>query len=166
MTMVFYSRAFYCALFLFCLNACSSPRCRQWEIQEALVEDPCFYSARMTLAPESETCHLELEIDRSRTGLRLYLNVLLLQVPPCPDDPNKAALTLLLEDGESMIVFPYILAGGQRLLFSPEVTLYLIDLLLDGQSFTIQLGRQRSTIILTNFQTSYDQLMHIPIVEE
>lgn len=156
------------AIFVLCLvllTSCSTP-CRQWILCEIGGEDPCFNSGRLILEPDSTICHLELELDRSQSGIRMYVNLLLLQAPPLPEDPQKTALSILFEDGESLIVYPYLLTGGQRLLLPPDVADFLIATLLEGRPFTIQIGRQNLSVIIDQFEPLYQRLLAIPISEK
>jgi hypothetical protein len=158
MKMNLWDRAFTLALLTFSLISCSSPICRQWDIREISADDSCFNSFRMTLSPESDACHLEVEIDGTPADIRMYINLFLLTVPPCENDPLRTSVSCLLNNGESFIIYPYILSGGQRLLLPLEVSNYLIQLLLEGETFTFQIGRQKTLVILENFQPSYENL--------
>ncbi len=153
-------------LVLFCLIACASPTCRQWVLEDLTDIDPCFNSGRMVLYPESTICYLELELDRSRTGLRMYINILLFQAPPYPLDPNLAEVNILIEGEERMTIYPHVLNGGQRLLLPSDISAYFIKLLLADCSFKIQIGRQETEIVPTNFKNLYKKILNIPIAEE
>lgn len=163
MVIFFYRAALPALFFLLFLTACSQPACRQWEIQITELRNPCFNSGKMFLAPESNTCYLELELTRAASGLRLYLNILFLQAPPWAEDSSRSLVTILFPDQEPLMTYPYILKGGQRLLFPTETTDYLINKLLAGESFTIQMGRQKTEIIATYFSVAYQELMNIPL---
>lgn len=148
------------ALSFFLLTSCSEEACRQWDICEIVVNNPTFNSCRLILVSDS---HLEVELDRSQTGIRMYVNLLLLQAPPLPNESNRTFLNIDLDNGETMAIFPYLLAGGQRLLFPPDVADFFIQMLLEGRSFTIRLGRQKIEVVPDQFEAHYQRLMEIPI---
>ena len=151
------------ALSLIALIACSKPNCRKW----VLFEDRAFYSkynsGRLILESETSMNYLELEIDRTQSGIRMYLNLFLLPARPLSDDPTLTSIQLVLEDDECLTFYPYLFEGGQRLLLPPEATDFIIKLLLEGHCFTFKVGKNELNVIPDNFQNSYDNLMAIPI---
>ncbi len=101
---------------------------------------------------------------RTSSGTRLYLNILFLKAPPCKEDPSRTKIEVIFEDSTRPI-YPFILQGGQRLLIDGEDANLLIQTLLDGNSFTIKIGRHELAIIPDRFEASYDELMSLPIEE-
>jgi hypothetical protein len=158
-------RAFI-ALCLLSLIGCSISPCRQWEIQEISTRIPCFNGGRLILGPDSNYSHLELELNRSRAGIRFYINVLFLQAPPLPHDPNRTRAEILFEDQEPWVVYPYLMAGGQRLLLPGDVADVLVQTLLDGYSFTIRLGRNQIEVVPNRFSVLYARLLALKIEED
>lgn len=154
------------ALCLITLLGCSSPTCRQWEIQEILTKTPRFNAGRLLLAPDSDYSHLEMELVRNRSGIRFYLNLLFLQAPPYEDNPAYTTLEILFEGQEPWVVYPYLFAGGQRLLLPGDVADCLIQALLDNISFTIRIGRSQLSVVPTHFATLYERLLALPIDED
>jgi hypothetical protein len=124
--------------------------------------NPCYNSGRMLLTPESENCRLSLELTRGSSGMRLYLNILFLQAPPCPEDPSRTLIEVELGD-EPVMMSAYILEGGQRLLIPGEEADRLIESLSDGLPFTIKFGRHTLSIIPANFSEVYQELLALPI---
>lgn len=155
------------ALCLMFLAGCSpSTPCKEWELQQNTTNIPCFNTGRLVLGPDSNCSNLEMEIDRSRSGIRCYINLLFLQIPPHEDDPTRAQVQILFDDQEPWIVYPYLFRGGQRMLLPGDVADYLIQVLLEGYSFTIQIGRSKLEVIPVDFSESYQQLLDLPIEED
>lgn len=150
------------ALCLVTLCSCAQQTCRQWILLENRTCDPSYTSGRMVLERDTHSCRMELEIDRSRSGLRMYINLALFQAAPLPDNPcvSKAELVFC---NESLIFYPYLLEGGQRLLIPSDVTERIIELLSDDCSLILRLGRQEMTIIPDSFQLAYNKLMELEI---
>jgi hypothetical protein len=150
-----------CALLSFV--SCSKTS-REWSYQQVLTSSPRFNFARLFLPSDSDPPRLTMEIVRGRTGIKLYLNVLFLQAPPCKENPHVTKVDIIFEE-QSRSLYPQILKGGQRLFFSFEDTDFIIQTLLEGLSFTIKLGRQELFITTENFSKAYTELMSIPIEE-
>ena len=93
----------------------------------------------------------------------MYVNLFLLCTAPLPDDEAKTSIQLIMEDGETLILYPYRFEGGQRLLLPSEASDFIITLLSEGKSFTIKVGRNELAIVPENFQISYENLMSVPI---
>ncbi len=164
--MFFLAQRALIALCLISLLGCSSPACRQWEIQEVITKTPRFNTGRLLLAPHSDYSYLELELVRNRSGIRFYLNLLFLNAPPYEDNPAYTTVEIVFEDQEPWVVYPHLFAGGQRLLLPGDVADRLIQALLDDISFTIRLGRSHVVVIPTNFTAVYERLLALPIEEE
>jgi hypothetical protein len=148
--------------FLFFVG-CSAPE-HQWGIQEVVTRQPRFNSGRLFLEPASNTHHLSLEIVRTQSGVRFYINLLFLEIHSSNEDPT--AIKVICDDtGETLIIYPHVLQGGQRLLLNVDDTNRLIQQLLDEKNFTICLGMNQITIHSTQFSSMYQQLLKIPIEE-
>jgi hypothetical protein len=156
----------FIALCLIFLAGCSAPACRQWEIQEIETNIVCFKGGKLTLSSDSDYSHLELELIRNRSGIRFYLNILFLKAPPCKEDPSRTRLEIRFDDQEPWIVYPYLLEGGQRLLLPGDVADILVQNLLDGHSFTIQIGRSVINVVPDHFSVVYARLLALPIEED
>ncbi len=157
-------RAFYALCLTLLLPGCSTP-CREWEIQEIITQTPCFNGGRLILSPDSDYSHLELELARHSSGIRFYINLLFLQAPPWREDPTRTCISILFEDQEPWIVYPYLLEGGQRLLLPEDIADILVQSLINDRCFTIQLGRSQISAISTNFIKVYKRLLNLPIEE-
>ncbi len=100
---------------------------------------------------------LSLEIVRTASGTRMYLNTYSLPLSPVSDNTNKIELTLSTENG-SCPVFVDSLEGGQRLIIPSDVASDVICHLLEGKPVTLSIGRYQSTIIPDNFASVYHRL--------
>jgi hypothetical protein len=115
------------------------------------------------LGPDSSIADLELEILRNHAGLRFHINLLFLHAPPLRTDPSRTEICLFFEDEEPVILYPYLLVGEQKLLLEDEDADRLIQILLEGRSFILKIGRSRINVISDNFIPSYEKLLSIPI---
>lgn len=148
-------------LCLLLFTACST-YIRQWELLENVTQTPQFNSGRMILPPDSDCSNIELEITRSYSGTRFYVNLLSLQAPPLQGDPTRTYLEIVFEQDEKpWIVHPWLFSGGQRLLLPDEVADALIDALMMGKSFTISIGRSTIFVIPDQFCEEYTKLISI-----
>lgn len=159
---IFTQRAFP-ALCLLILCSCSTPKCREWEIQENLTQVPSFNAGRLILTPDTNYSHLELELVRNNSGLRFYLNLLLMDAPPLREDPTRTKAEILSENGEPELIYPYLLEGGQRLMLPGDDADALIQRLLEDNSFIIKIGRSQITVIPDNFSKAYEKILSLPI---
>ena len=162
--LIFAQRAFP-ALCLIILCSCATPKCREWEIQENLTQVTSFNAGRLILTPDTNYSHLELELVRNNSGLRFYLNLLLMEALPWREDPTRTKAEILSENGEPELIYPYLLEGGQRLMFPGDAADALIQRLLEGNSFIIKIGRNQITVIPDNFSKAYEKLLSLPISE-
>lgn len=152
-----------CIIFLF---GCSTPACRQWEIQEILTKVPSYNAGRLILIPDTDYSHLELELFRNRSGIRFYVNLLIMQAPPCMEDPTRTQVKIIFEDKEPSTIYPYLLEGGQRLMLTGDDADFLIQSLLEEKSFTLKIGRSQITVIPDNFSIVYETLLSLPIEKD
>lgn len=106
-----------------------------------------------------------MEIVRSPSGLRMYLNILFLKALPCSEDFTRTKVTIDFTEEETFYIYPQILEGGQRLLISQEDSDYLIQALVEDRSFTIKIGRYQTTIVPAAFSKVYKELMNLSIAE-
>jgi hypothetical protein len=151
-------------LSLFYLSACSPTYQRKWELQENITLTSKFNSGRLILPPDTDSSNLELDITRSYSGTRFYVNLLSLQAPPLKEDPSRTRLEIKFEaDEEPWIVYPFLFRGGQRLLFPAEVAEALIDALFQGRTFTITIGRSTLLAIPDQFCEEYAKLISLSI---
>jgi hypothetical protein len=149
-----------CLIFLF---ACSSPACRQWEIQDVITTHSAFNGGRLILESDNDYSRLEVEVVRNCSGIRFYINLLLLEAPPCKEDPGRTRIEIHFDNQDPWILYPYLMGGNQRFLLPGDAADALIQSLLDEQSFTIYIGRSLITVVPTNFSKVYRQLLALPI---
>lgn len=148
------------------LIGCSSQTSRQWDFSEIDARNPCFNGGRLILGPDSDISNLELEITRNSSGIYFYINLLLLRAPTWKEDPSRTTLTIQFDDQDPWIIHPYLLEGGQRLLLPNDVADTLIQSILEGNSFVIQIGRSQISVISNDFATAYQRFLDIPIEDE
>lgn len=158
-------RALLALCLIFLLFGCSTPACRGWEIQEIITQTSSFNGGRLILGPDSDYSHLELELVRNSSGIRFYINLLFLQAFPDKEDPSRTCISILFEDQEPWIVYPYLLEGGQRLLLPGDVADILVQSLIDDCFFTIQIGRSQISVVSVNFVKAYKRLLDLSIAE-
>jgi hypothetical protein len=161
----FMQRALTALCTLSLLNGCSTPPCREWIFNDIIASCPSYNSGRLLLQPDNAYTYLEVEILRSKSGIRMYLNILLMEARPCEENPQKAKVEIILAD-ETLTVYAHILKGGQRLLLPGEVADLLIDTLLDDQCFTIQVGAKKIVIVPDRFQESYNKFLQVEMAVE
>lgn len=155
----------YLILFFLILTGCSNQTPHQWEIDKILTKTPCFNGGRLILGPDSDCSHLEIELIRNTSGIRMYVNLLFLRAPSWPEDPTRTTLTIQFEEQEPWIIHPYLLEGGQRMLLSEDIADFLIQSLCDGHSFNIQIGRSQIHVVPNQFIKLYKELLEL-LVEE
>ena len=161
MKLKFYKRVLVTLLLLVSLSGCR--HCREWIYQDVYTFDARYRSGRLVLEPDSEATPFTLEIVRTRSGVRMYVNALLLPVPAYEGNSELAELEIILDDGQVLRVYPYRFAGGERLLLPSDVGSYLMELLIHEQCFTIYMKHKKARIIPDSFKKAYFQLMEIPI---
>lgn len=81
-----------------------------------------------------------------------------MEAPEHPDYPKKTTVDIVI-DGESMTVHPYLLKGGQRLLFCDDVTQLVVNALLESKSIDINLGRRTLHLVSANFGAIYSSFV-------
>ena len=155
-------RALIALCFITFLTGCSSPGCREWVFLNLMTTNPCYNSGKVILEPENSYSYLEMEMIRSHSGIRMYLNILLMQALPCPDNIKLTKVEIILPD-ETLTIYADLLEGGQRLLIPEQIAGILIETLLNDQSFTIKVGLKKVVIIPNNFQESYFKLLALEI---
>src|SRR2546423_954343 len=87
----------FLALFFSTLS-CSSPVCRQWQFERNCASCPEYSSNRLFLVPENKSCNLEVEVLRSCSGTRVFLNAYSLEFPFIPDNSDKTEVTFCIDD--------------------------------------------------------------------
>ncbi len=156
--------------------SCSKTTVSQWQLESIITRRPCFNSGRILFAPQTDVPHIELEIVRSQSGMRFYINLILLSAKPCDnhpavdynvnyktDDCKYAHVNIVFANEEKWDVYPRLLAGWQRLLLADEVSEALISRLCAGDSFNIYVNDYQIAIVAEDFVQSYEALLAIPI---
>lgn len=133
------------------VTACTSSDKNAWEKQEIVTQSPCFDGYRYVLSPVCDSSHIELEVLVTRSGTRLFVNFLLCTAPSLLDDPCRSSVTILIEGQDPWIVYPYLLAGGQRLLFPSDVASALLELISQDVKFVIRVGRDEILVVGNEF---------------
>ncbi len=145
------------------LVGCSGETLRQWQFEEVATNRLAFNGGKLSLPPDSDFSNLELELVRSASGTRFYLNLFTLRAPPLREEPNRTTVVIEFEQQEPWVVHPYLMEGGQKLLLPGEVSDYLIEALLEGIPFKIQIGRSSIQAISEGFQEGYQSLLDLPL---
>lgn len=148
-------RVFIPLLFLF-FSSCSTS-CREWVYEEYTATSPCYKSRQISLTGSSTYCPLRIVIVQTLSGMRMYIDMLQLLAPPDPSDPTQA-LIFVTTDDKTYPISAYRFEGCQRLMIPSDAADELIDLLLNGQSFTIQIGSHKSDVIPTGFEPAFSAL--------
>lgn len=152
MTIIHILVVFLCLFF----SCCSTP-CREWIYEENLVTSPCYASRQLSLSGSSTICPLRIVIVRTISGIRMYIDLLQLQAPSDPSDCTQSIIMITTND-KTYPISAYRFEGCQRLLIPSEEADELINLLLNGQSFTIRIGTYQSDVIPANFEKHKNML--------
>lgn len=149
------------ALFMFFIISCSG-QSTNWQGESAIGSPTSLNSARLYLPPANEFSGLELEFVRMRDGLRLYLNVYGLEIPPDPADPGTSRVFFSFKDHAYHCSAARFL-GGQRLLIPEHVQLEMIDYLQQGQSVFIQVDRYQAEVYPDQFMSLFKAMIGAPL---
>jgi len=141
----FLKRRAFLGLLLLIVTSCSAPVSSNWQMESAVGTIDSLNSARLYLPPANEFSGLELEFVLMRDGLRLYLNVYGLEIPPEPFDCSSSRVFISFKDHSYHFSAQRFL-GGQRLLIPECVQEEMVDYLQEGQPLFIQVGRYQADI--------------------
>lgn len=150
------------ALLLLSLAACSDPCCSQWQAESAVGTPYSYNSARLYLCPSNELTGLELELVRMRDGLRMYINVFGLDLPPEENNPDYSRVFVSFRNYSYHFSAARFL-GGQRLLIPEHVQAEIIDFLQEGQPVALQVGRYKSDIYPDKFLDLFHKMVAEPL---
>jgi hypothetical protein len=145
----------------FIFNSCSAPPCQEWQFDAVITKCDTYNSGRLTLPP-ADLKSISLDLVRGTTGLRMYVNTLLLPFPCGSHDSEKVHLNYLI-DNIWYTTETDRLQGGQRLLLSETSTQQIIEALLESKSIQMIVGRYDVVIVSTRFPQLYLRLSQIPI---
>lgn len=152
---------FLLALFMFLMISCSGPS-TTWQGESAIGSPSSLNSARLYLCPTNEFSGLELEFVQMRDGLRLYLNVYGLQIPP--DAPDSSTSRVYFSFGERSYHCPAArFLGGQRLLIPEHVQIEMVEYLQQGRSVFIQVDRYQATVYPEQFVSLFRAMIGAPL---
>jgi hypothetical protein len=141
----------------FLFVSCSSSNEQQWQIDRTVVSNLDCNLGRLTLPAINTYQGLELELVRSASGTRMYLNAFSLPFPNDLEDLSKSAVILLIDE-QVYVIKAERFMGGQRLLMPEDAASLIITTLVNDKSIQITVGRYRTTIISTRFVELYKQL--------
>lgn len=142
-------RRVFGTLLLLATASCCNP-CPEWVGDSAVGSPGSANSARLFLSPSNDLTGLELDFVQMKDGLRLYLNVFGLEIPPEPNDPDSSRVFISFRE-YSYHFSAARFQGGQRLLIPEYVQNEIIDFLQEGRPVFIQVGRYESTIYPDKF---------------
>lgn len=137
-------------LFLFpSIFSCSTP-CA-WVYDD--VETACsqYNSSRIYLTRHHPDTGIDVEIIRTRDGMRMYLNFSSFPIKSLAHDSTKGEVCILI-NGSSTIVEAFRFEGGQRLLLPCSGTHLIIESLLVGTPVTLSTGCYREVLTPQNFR--------------
>lgn len=160
---IFIRRASIALYFLTATSCSTAPK--QWEFHESRTHIVHTNSARLIIGPELGEAPFELEIIRSSSGIRIYLNILRFEAPPHPELQKRTELSVTF-GSENMILNPYVLKGGQRLLFPYEFNEIFFQTLLKGEKIKIKMGFREFKVSSSNFSASYESFLSVPLGED
>lgn len=149
--------AFY-ALFLIPLLSSCSPTCHQWKLAAIKANCPTASYVKAYLPACNTFNGLEAELMCSNGDMQLNLNILSLQFPCDPCDPEHSTVAVEF-CGEKYTYVAERLLGGQRLVMPEEARQQIICTLLEGNDVDISVGRYESTLVSNGFSKHYDQLV-------
>lgn len=145
------------ALLLLISCSCSGP-CSQWQGETCIGSSPSFSSGRIYLAPANEFSGLELEFVQMVDGLRLYLNVYGLEIPP--ENPNATTSRVFISFKDHSYSFSAArFVGGQRLLIPQHVQSEIVEYLQEGQTVFLQVGRYQADIYPEKFVDLFSKMV-------
>lgn len=147
-------------LFLF-LTGCAASVKEEWQLQQIKAKYSLQNAGRMLFVPSEQKVDFEIELARDHTGIRFYLNFFMVHVRSADPSLSQVEALITFDDEDSRKIYPYLFSGGQRLLFPEDVTEYLVEMLLNGRSFSVRIGNCALTISPANFEKIYAELMKI-----
>jgi len=129
-----------------------------WQSECVTGSPEAFSSARIFLAPANEYSGLELEFVQMSDGIRLYLNVFGLEIPPEKFDSENSRVYISFRDHSYTFSAARFL-GGQRLLIPRHVQEEIISYLQDNQPVFIRVGRYQADIYPDKFLELFQALI-------
>ena len=115
-------------------------------------------SGRIYLCPSNEYSGLEVEFMRTFSGVRMYINVFGLEIPPNGDDLSTSQVYVSFKD-YSYTFTAQRFTGGQRLLVPEETMEEIIECLTRGQPVFLRVGRYEGDIYPEQFSEIFTRLM-------
>lgn len=126
----------------FVLMGCTSVESKKWEKQEITTRDPCFCGSRYIFASQSEPSRIELEMLKTHSGTRFYINFLTFKAPCPKESPHQLEVSVSIEGMDPWLIKADILEGDQCILIPEEVSDSLIQLIQSGKEFDISVCRE------------------------
>jgi hypothetical protein len=140
------------------LSACAATT--PWAVTHLDACDPEFRCSKLTYKENQ----LDLTFHTSAEQLSLYLNLHTFPAIPAPDNAEKCIVTLKIND-EEISFFAERRRGGQRLDIPEEITLQLIDALLEEKRVKILLCGYETQIDSKGFAKALHALKHAPLID-
>lgn len=149
-------------LFLLCFS-CTSKAAPEWQLAKTLSSySPCYNFARLHFPVENISDGLEIELDHTMSGLRMYVNVFSITLKPAPIDCSSFPVKLKKCE-EEKVFEGTLLQGNQRVLLPAEAKEYFIQGLLEGSDIEVTAGRYKGFITADNFCKLYNEFISIPL---
>ncbi len=151
-----------CLLFVSCTSYIPRYGSKCWVVQEFANCAPCYRSSEAYYPPHYPCGSLSLELIKDSSGLRMYVNLLL--VPVCPEDPFSDWIIFdLTIDGITHETRATVLEGGQRLLLNETNMNTLIEALLAEQTIHIHVSMHSADINPSGFAQAYETVLRAPM---
>jgi len=142
------------------LTSCASTSV--WQIDSSQGIPSTFNSVRLYLCTSGGCGDLGLELVRTCEGIRLYLNVYGLDIPPSERDSSISMVYISFRE-QSYTFCADRLLGGQRLLIPKNVQDDIIEYLQRGQPVFIRVGRYQADIYPEQFLKPFQKMVGAPL---
>lgn len=134
----------FCWTFTLLMAACSSQE-GQWKHSSIKTKNPAYHSNRLVIKSSNKFRGIELEIIKSQSAFKGYLNIHSLTFTPLPNDPYKCIVSLTT-NSETRHYSTDILKGQQRLLLPEEALSFIISSLRSNTTISVSTGRFQSEL--------------------
>ncbi|MBA2726576.1 MAG: hypothetical protein H0U49_00180 [Parachlamydiaceae bacterium] len=141
-------------------NSCASTSA--WQTDTSKGTPSSFNSIRLYLCTSGGCGDLGLELVRTCDGIRLYLNVFGLAIPPSETDCSISMVYVSFRERSYTFCADRLL-GGQRLLIPKNVQDDIIEYLQNDQPVFIRVGRYQADIYPEQFLKPFTKMVGAPL---
>jgi len=142
------------------LSSCNCFLGSCWQEENVCGTPSTFSSARIFLPAANEYSGLELEFVHLSDGLRMYINVFGLEIPPEETDSASSRVYISFRD-HSYTFSAARLLGGQRLLIPRQVQEEILCYLQENQPVFIQVDRYKADIYPDKFLEVFRRMIYL-----